>query len=259
MTEPGRPLAGRRILLTRRSEQGGTLARRLTDLGASLLEAPAIEVGPPDDPGPLEEALSNLDRYDWLVFTSANAVAAVRDRSPRALPSSLKLACVGRATSEAVRDAFPSHPVDLEPADAYRGLGLLEAFGALSAPPRRVLLPVSDLSRLELAEGLRALGAAVDRPVAYRTSTPAAFAARTGEALASGIDLVLLASPSAVQGFADVPGARAADIPVVAIGPTTAEAARAAGLRVLAVAQPSTAEGLVAATLRVLGSRGSSA
>ena len=67
---------------------------------------------------------------------------------------------------------------------------------------------------------------------------------------------MLFASPSAVQGFAETLGAGATDVPAVAIGPTTAEAARAAGIRVLAVADPSTADGLVAAALRVLGANG---
>ena len=76
----GRPLAERRILLTRRPEQSEPLARRLADLGATVVFAPAIEVGPPDDLGPLDEALRELDGYEWLVFTSPNAVAAVKAR-----------------------------------------------------------------------------------------------------------------------------------------------------------------------------------
>ena len=256
MTESGRPLAGRRILLTRRSGQAGTLTSRLVALGASVVEAPAIEVGLPEDPGPLDEALRTIDRYEWLVFTSPNAVAAVKARleglGRGALPARLKVACVGSTTREAVADAFPGCRVDLEPAEDYRAEGLIAAFAGLAKPPRRVLLPVSDLSRPELAEGLRALGAAVDRRVAYRTATPSDFASRLGEALATGMDLVLFASPSAVQGFVEALGAGAAEVPAVVIGPTTAQAARAAGLRVLVVANPSTAEGLVAAAVRAL-------
>jgi uroporphyrinogen-III synthase len=254
MTGFGLPLAGRRILLARRSAQAVTVARRLTDLGATVVEAPAIEIGPPEDPAPMAEALRDLARYDWVVFTSANAVAAMKEGlEPRALPPGLKVACVGRATSHAMHEAFPGHRVALEPAEDYRGEGLVESFRRLAEAPGRVLLPASDLSRPSLEEGLRAIGASVDRVVAYRTTTPSDLGARLHEALASGIDLVLFASPSAVRGFAEALGARAAELPSVAIGPTTAIAAREAGIPLLAIAGPSTADGLVAAAVRALG------
>jgi uroporphyrinogen III methyltransferase / synthase len=252
----GRPLAERRVLLTRRPEQGEPLARRLADLGATVVFAPAIEVGPPEDPGPLDEALRALEGYEWLVFTSTNAVAAVKARlealGRKALPKELKIASVGRATSEAAQEAFPESRVALAPADDYRGLGLVEAFAKLDPQPRRVLLPGSNLSAPTLADGLRALGATVDVRIAYRTSTPEDLKSRLEETLASGIDLVLFASPSAVQGFADALGAGAAGVPAVVIGPTTAASARLAGMQILAVADPSTVEGLAAAAVRAL-------
>ena len=256
MIHGGRALADRRILLTRRAQQSEPLARRLTDLGATVMFAPAIEVGPPEDPAPLDEALGALERYDWLVFTSPNAVAAVKARlevlGRKAMPTGLKIASVGRATSEAAQEAFRECRVALAPADDYRAEGLLEAFAKLAEPPRRVLVPASDLSRPTLAEGLRALGATVDQPIAYRTTTPEDLASRLQETLAAGFDLVLLASPSAVQGLADVLGADAAGLPTVVIGPTTAASARLAGMAVLGVADPSTVEGLVTAAIRAL-------
>jgi uroporphyrinogen III methyltransferase / synthase len=256
MIHGGRSLAERRILLTRRPDQSEPLARRLADLGATVVFAPAIEVGAPEDQGPLDEALRDLDQYEWLVFTSPNAVAAVKARlealGQYGLPTGLKVASVGRTTSEAAMEAFRECPVALAPADDYRAEGLVEAFAKLDLPPRRVLLPVSDLSRPTLAEGLRALGATVDQRVAYRTSTPEDLASRLQQTLASGIDLVLFASPSAVQGFVDVLGAGAAGLPAVAIGPTTAASARLAGMQILAVADPSTVEGLVVASIRAL-------
>jgi uroporphyrinogen III methyltransferase / synthase len=256
MIHGGRPLADRRILLTRRADQSEPLARRLADLGATVVFAPAIEVGPPEDPAPLDEALRDLDHYDWLVFTSPNAVAAVKARiealGRKALPAALKVASVGRATSEAAQEAFRECRVALVPADDYRADGLLEAFAKLDPPPRRVLVPTSDLSHPTLAEGLRALGVTVDHRIAYRTTTPEDLASRLQETLASGFDLVLLASPSAVQGLADVLGTEAAGLPTVVIGPTTAASARLAGMAVLGVAEPSTVEGLVSAAIRAL-------
>jgi len=257
MIDSGRPLEGRRILLTRRPDQAEPLANRLATLGATVVLAPAIEVGPPEDPAPISEALRNLDRYEWLVFTSPNAVDAVKANleavERKTLPTALKVACVGRATSQATQAAFRDCRVALAPADDYRAEGLIQAFAKLEVPLGRVLLPVSDLSRPALAEGLRALGAAVDQRIAYRTSTPEDLVSRLRDALAPGIDLVLFASPSAVQGFADVLGAGTSGLPAVAIGPTTAASARLAGMQILAVADPSTVEGLVAAAVRALG------
>jgi uroporphyrinogen III methyltransferase / synthase len=256
MIDEGRPLAERRILLTRRSEQSEPLARRLTDLGGTVVFAPAIEVGQPEDPGPLDQALRDLDGYEWLVFTSPNAVAAVKKRlealDRKTLPAGLKVASVGRSTSEAAQEAFPECRVALAPKDDYGAEGLLEAFAKLDLPPRRVLLPVSDLSPPTLADGLRALGATVHQRIAYRTSTPEDLASRLEETLASGIDLVLFASPSAVQAVTEILGADAAGLPAVVIGPTTAASARLAGMQILGVADPSTVEGLVAAAVRAL-------
>jgi uroporphyrinogen-III synthase len=256
MIHGGRPLADRRILLTRRPDQSEPLARRLADLGATVVFAPAIEVGPPEDPGPMGAALRDLDYYEWLVFTSPNAVAAVKANlealGRKTLPAGLKVASVGRTTSEAAQEAFRECRVALAPADDYRAEGLVEAFATLEVPLGRVLLPASDLSQPTLAEGLRALGATVDQRIAYRTSTPEDLASRLQETMATGIDLVLFASPSAVQGFADVLGADAAGLPAVVIGPTTAASARLAGMQILAVADPSTVEGLVMASVRAL-------
>ncbi len=96
----------------------------------------------------------------------------------------------------------------------------------------------------------------MDQRIAYRTATPEDLKSRLEETLASGIDLVLFASPSAVQGFADALGAGAAGLPAVVIGPTTAASARLAGMQVLAVAEPSTVEGLAAAAVRALEANG---
>jgi uroporphyrinogen-III synthase len=258
MSDPERPLAGRRVVVTRSSRQAGALASRLEALGAVVVQVPAIEVAAPPDAGPLDRALAALDRYDWLAFTSANAVEAVKARLfvlGLSLPPTLKLASVGSATTEAIGTAFPGSSVRLEPADDYRAEGLLRAFGDLDPRPRHVLLPVSDRARTELAEGLRKLGVLVENPMAYCTLAPPDLGPSLETALAAGVDLVLFASPSAVQGLADVLGSRTAGLRVVTIGPTTAQAARAAGFTVAGVASPSTTEGLVGAAVQALAAR----
>jgi uroporphyrinogen-III synthase len=251
-------LAGRRVVVTRRAGQASALAELLAARGATVVEVPAIEIVAPADVGPLDQALRGLSGYGWIAFTSANAVNAVLGRlallglEPRLAARGPQIASVGPATTAALRSAFPADRVSLEPTGDLRAAGLLAAFARQGVSGSRVLLPCSSRAREELAAGLRALGAEVDAVVAYETVEPADLRQRVDACLAAGFDLLAFASPSAVDGFAHAAGERARGLPAVAIGPTTAVAARAAGFEVRAVAQPSTAEGLVAAALEAL-------
>ena len=99
-------LSGRRVLVTRHWPE---LMTGLASLGAIASEVPLIELRPPSDPRPLDAALVDLGRYDWMVFTSANAVEAVSTRMAAlavAFPAGVRLASVGPATTEAVRAAW---------------------------------------------------------------------------------------------------------------------------------------------------------
>ena len=240
------PLAGRRVLVTRRWPE---LMAGLASLGAAASEIPLIELRPPSDRGPLDEALHGLARYEWLVFTSANAVEAVSTRMAAlgvGLPAGLSLASVGPATTLAVHAAWPGARVSVEPAGDFRAAGLVAAFDPAAVHGRRVLLPVSDRAAETVSRGLAERGAVVDRVVAYRT-----VSADGGQALAEtlrgGVDVAVFASPAAVEAFAAFAGEEGRSVPAAVIGPTTAEAARSAGLTVLAIAQPATVEGLLTA------------
>jgi uroporphyrinogen-III synthase len=252
-----RPLAlsGRRILVTRDAERAGALASRLREHGALVVELPAIAIVPPRDASALDAALRALARYDWLLFTSANGVRATRSRleslglAERRLP---RVATVGSSTAAAFRSSFQGREPALQPPGDFSGGGLAAAFAAEPLDGRRCLLPTSDRARDELARELRSRGAAVDVVVAYRTVAPADLAERLREAVAPGLDLVVLASPSAVENLAAT-GVLPATMPFAAIGPTTEQAARAAGLSRGVVASPSTAEGLIEAVLAWFG------
>lgn len=249
MTPGPAPLRGLRVLVTRRPEQARELIDGLAVLGATVTAIPLIETLPPDDPAPLLDALARLSRYDWVAFTSANAVEAVvehMDDLGLVLPTSLRVASVGRATSAACRSLL-GRAADLEPASDFRAEGLVAAFAERSSPSSRILLPVSSRARNLVEARLSGLGHQVDRIVAYRTETPPESAGRLREAVESGLDLVVFASPSAVTGFVDALGAAGRSLPVAVIGPTTAGAAAAAGLDVRVNASPSTTEGLVGA------------
>ena len=193
------PLTGRRILVTRRPEQSASLTGPLRALGATVLELPLIEIRPPLDCGPLDRALSRLSEYDWLVFTSSNAVEAVAERRAvlglvGALP---KVAVVGPATRDALALAFGGVTPDLEPVQEHRAEGLLHAFASWDLSGRKVLLPLSARARDTLASGLGHRGALVDTVIAYRTEQPQGLGEELRTLLDRGLDLVVLASPSA--------------------------------------------------------------
>jgi uroporphyrinogen-III synthase len=249
------PLRGRRILVTRRPEQSSGLAAALRDKGATVIEVPLVAVAPPLDRAPLDAALARLDGYDWIAFTSANAVRAVADRvrDLGITHSFPRGASVGPATTEAIDQHLPACAIEMEPLADFRAEGLLAAFPDEAVRARRFLLPVSDKARDVLAAGLAARGAHVDSVVAYRTVPPAEAGPALAAALAEGVDAVTFASPSAVDNFVELAPTIGAAVPAAVIGPVTEARARSVGLRVLATAEPSTAEGLAAALVGVLG------
>jgi len=252
-------LQGRRVVVTRQKNQAGGLVERLQTKGATVLEVPAIEIVPPKDIGPLDEALESLDRYDWVVLTSANTVNAVLSRLtvlglyPKLGSEKRRVASVGPATTAALRSSFPEDRGVLEPKAGFGAAGLLDAFSKERLKGRRMLVPASSEARGELASGLRGMGAVVEVMAAYSTIEPPGLGEAVGRCLEQGFDLALFASPSAVEAFARSAGDRAAGLPAAVIGPTTEAAARAVGLDVRGVASPSTLEALVATAERVLG------
>ncbi len=232
-----RPLFGKRVLVTRPREQAAELVDRLEAAGAEAIEAPMIRIAPPEDLGPLDDACAHARSFDWMVFSSANAVDSFINRllaganDLRAL-GSVKLCAVGPATAE--RLAAHGLKVDLTPAE-YRAESLLNAIAETGdVRGLRILLPRADIGREILADDLRKQGAEVTEVVAYRTVL--AEPEREGEPdvyrmlLERRIDVVTFTSASAVRNFVRVLGAEpAADLVrttiVASIGPVTAEAA----------------------------------
>jgi len=249
-------LAGWRVLVTRQPEQARGLADALTAEGALVLEVPLIATAPPEDASALDAAVARLDAYDWIAFTSANAVralAAASDRSARGrvLPQALRIAAVGPSTAEAVAHEFADAAVALQPERDFRAEGLAEAFRGIAIRGRRILLPSSARARDTPAAAPPAEGAVVTVVTAYRTVTPADAGPRIREALDGGIDLVTFASPSAVEGFAEACPDRAAWPAAAVIGPVTEVAARDRGFDVRAVADAAGARGLAEALCRL--------
>ena len=240
MTHEGRPLAGKRVLVTRPRAQAPELVERLAVFGAEPIVAPAIRIVPPEDTRPLDEANAAAAAFAWIVFTSANAVDAFMDRLAgagrgAAALAGVRICAIGPAT--AARLATYGLTVDLSPAD-HRGEGVSAALrSGRDLHGTRLLLPRADIARPALPDALRAAGAQVTEVVAYRT-----IAARDwpGDAvremlLRREIDAVTFTSASAVRSAVQSLGAeRAIDLlrttVVAAIGPVTACAAQELGI-----------------------------
>ena len=246
-----RPLFGRRVVVTRARSQASTLVRRLGDLGARPIEVPVIQMVPPGDDGAgLQRAAQGLTegRYQWVVFTSSNAVGLM-DKLPdaRALGSTL-IAAVGSATAEAL--ARYRLVADLVP-DRQLAQGLVEAFPDPPGAGASVLFPRAAEGRHTLIDGLTAAGWAVDLVEAYRTVRVEASDGMK-EAVADA-DAVCFTSSSTVTGFVETCGVGGAPPIVVCIGPVTSATAVEAGFHVDAVASVPTIDGLVSALVGVLG------
>lgn len=244
------PLAGRRVLVTRSADRSSGLAERLRARGAEVVELPLLAIFAPDDPRPFRDAVRALDTYDWLLLTSANAVHALANAIRPAgapMPPTLRLASAGPATTDAIRALLPGAVVTAQATSAYGGEGLARALALVGVSGARMLFPVSDRSPATLADVLGARGARVDVVVAYRTAVTGDAASALQAALGQGVDVATFASPSAVDAFVAMGGGLR--IPAIVIGPTTATAARDAGLTVAATAAAATSEGLADAVL----------
>lgn len=254
-------LDGRTVVVTRGAGESGALGERLRELGAAVRELPSIAIVPPESWGPLDAALRALPRFDWVVFASVHGVAWTLERLdalglPREALASRGLAAVGPATAE--RLARDVRPPDFVPREA-KGEALAREIGPRVAG-REVLLPRAAEGRPELPDGLRAAGARLTAPIAYRTvPAPAAALAPLADWIARGeVDAVAFASPSAVKAVAAALGEGRAllrRVLLAAIGPTTAAAIRDVGLEAGAVPAEYTATALADAIAARLGSR----
>lgn len=265
MAQASQPLAGRRIVITRAREQAGELVQALAALGAEVVAAPAIRIEPLVDLEPLRVALSHIERYGWIVFTSQNSVQIVLDKLPAwGHPSNYlakaRVAAIGPATGDAL--AARGVPVALLP-EGYVAESLVKALAAQGdLRGTRVLIPQAEIARDTLAEGLRKLGAKVDAIPVYRT-VPALGDGVTlaQEILAGRIDAITFTSSSTVHSFVQAVGAEVAKSDryhAAVIGPITAATARGYGLPVAIEAVEHTAAGLVDALARHFGAPKSS-
>ena len=248
----GEPLAGKRIVVTRAAEHAQELVDALEALGAKVLLMPTVGFAPADNYQELDAALRNKKEFDWILFTSQNAVRYVFQRAceltpvhPVQPPRPL-IAAVGAATAQAARN------LDLR-VDFVAQTRTGESLAAElrdSMAGKKVLLPRSDRVDDRLPDALREAGAQVREVVAYRTLRPASLDPDIlGAVRRAEIAAIVFASPSAYHNLAEfVPAAELAAlserVQFASIGPTTTRALREVGARVAIEANDSSSAGL---------------
>ncbi len=251
-----RALFGWTVLVPRTKEQSAVMSDLLRGHGASPLEVPTIAVEPPRTAAPMDRAITGLvsGRYQWVAFTSVNAVRAVREKleerslDARAL-ADVKVAVIGEATADSLR-SWGIRP-DRIPTGQQSSEGLLEVwpdYDDVLDPIDRVLLPRADIATETLVAGLKDRGWAVDDVTAYRTVRAAPPPAPVREALKGGrVDAVAFTSSSTVRNLVGIAGKPHETTVIAVIGPQTAATAAELGLRVDVQAPEATIPSLVGA------------
>ncbi|QBX54923.1 bifunctional uroporphyrinogen-III C-methyltransferase/uroporphyrinogen-III synthase [Nocardioides seonyuensis] len=236
-----KPLFGWRVLVPRTKDQAGALSRSLREYGAVPDEVPTISVEPPRNPLQMDKAVRGLveGRYEWIAFTSVNAVKAVREKfeeyglDARAF-SGLKIAAVGDKTAEAI--AAWGLRADLVPTGEQSAAGLLAEwppYDEVLDPINRVFLPRADIATENLVAGLVDLGWECDDVTAYRTVRATPPPAPTRDAIKTGkFDAVVFTSSSTVRNLVGIAGKPHPSTVIAVIGPATAKTAEEHGLRV---------------------------
>ena len=240
-----KPLFGWRVLVPRTKDQAGPLVSRLRGYGAVPDEVPTISVEAPRNPLQMDKAVRGLveGRYEWIAFTSVNAVKAVREKfeeyglDARAF-SGLKIAAVGDKTAQAIADwglRADLVPSANDPA-GQSAAGLLASwpeYDELLDPINRVFLPRADIATETLVAGLVDLGWEVDDVTAYRTVRATPPPASTRDAIKTGkFDAVVFTSSSTVRNLVGIAGKPHPSTIIAVIGPATAKTAEEHGLRV---------------------------
>jgi uroporphyrinogen III methyltransferase/synthase len=258
MVASTKPLAGKRVAVTRAAEQAANLVRALEEKGAEVLLMPSVAFAEVEDKQPLDAAILSLFRFDWLLLTSQNAVRffAARCRQ-RGIDLSVmagappSVAAVGPATADAARQEGLAVKFV---ASRNTGEGLAQELREYMRG-KKVLLPRSDCAAADLPAALNSAGAQVTDVVAYRTLEVRGAAAKELEKIRQGAaDVITFASPSAFHSFveqigADVLRQLSERMVLAAIGPVTARAIQQAGFAAEIVAEDSSAAGLVAAII----------
>ena len=254
-----RPLEGRRVVVTRPLQQSIRFTELLTELGAYVIQMPTIEVRGLERNEDLDRAVINLSQFDWVVFTSTNAVrffakSVKRQDIPMAdFCQGTRVCCVGPETAK----VSASYGMDAECIPpTYTGQGILELFSSReNLTGKSFLIPSGSEARPTVPNGLRALGATVRVVLAYETVPVNKVSEKILTEIKSGVDLLTFTSPSTVKNFHELVGGRVC-APVAVIGPVTAEEAEQLGYKVLVQPEEYSMSGLAGAVVQYFCNQG---
>lgn len=248
----------RRVLVTRAAHQTGKLSAALRALGLEPVEVPVLEILPPESFAPLDAALRQLARYDWLILTSTNTVRALADRAVSlgiafGRSAAPQVAAIGAATAEAAREAGLT--LSLIP-ETYVAESLVASLANQTAG-KRILIARAAVARDVIPDALRAAAAEVEVVDAYRNAVPAIAPEQLRQALQQGIAVATFTSSSSVTHLADAAKQAGlafpfANVKAISIGPITTQTLREYKWEPSAEANPSDIPGLAAAVERSL-------
>ncbi|GAB6098513.1 uroporphyrinogen-III C-methyltransferase [Halanaerocella petrolearia] len=248
-----RPLFSKEIVVTRPAGQATSFCQMLSREGAKVIEAPAIEILPPESYQELDSRLERLSNYDWVVFTSVNGVKYVMERlfaldqDVRSF-GGLKICAIGSKTAAKLKEY--GLVVDYIPAD-YVSESIIDGLSEQDLTDQRFLLPRANIARQKLQDGLEELGAEVDNITAYRTISGAGNKELVDRLKSNQVDLVTFTSSSTVRNFIKQLGNNyqelLTDVEIACIGPITAGTVQEYGLEEDIIADEYTIEGLIIA------------
>lgn len=257
MIKLDRPLEGKRILVTRPKGQASQLVERLEGLGAITVALPAIDILPPEDFQAFDEALTQLEQFDWVVFTSVNGVKSTASRMdelgiPREKLNNRNLAGVGPATNELTAKEFRTP--DLVPKE-YVSDSMVAEFGEIA--DKKFLLLRADIARKELPIELTAKGGKVTEVAVYRIVRDPSSHLAAEEPKPDYITLTSSSSVHATLTKLRESGREAwmNEVPLACIGPITSQTVLDLGYRVAIQAAEYTVPGLVNALVEHAGSK----
>ena len=238
------PLFGKKIVVTRTREQASRLSKMLTILGARTIELPVISIKKSSDMSPLHEALKNISRYSWLVFTSQNAISIffeelfLTGRDARSL-GDIKIAAIGRATADELHKY--GLRADLVPPE-FVAESLLKEMQKQDLKGSKILLPCAADARHVLTQGLKDSGADVERIHIYTALPPESADQGTIDQVKNA-DIITFTSSSTAKNFFSI--IESTDAELASIGPVTSETLRGLGHTPHIEAEEFTVEGLV--------------
>ena len=254
-----KPLFGKKIIVTRAREQASSLVEILEEEGAHVIEFPVIEIVEPEDYSQLDEAIANIKRYDWIIFTSVNGVKFFLNRlkfhkkDVRVLDG-IKICAIGPKTAKMFEN-FGIYP-DFIP-EKYQAEYIIEGLQKIGIKDKRFLLPRAKVAREILPKKIRELGGIIDVITVYETKMPDTNKSEVIELLKNEkIDYITFTSSSTVKNFIEMIDGKIEilkNVKLVSIGPITSDTIRSFNLEPSIEAEKYTIEGIKQAILKDIG------